>query len=252
RVCAASQSSSAACSVGTTAEASAARERSPETTTSRPSRPCFRDASFMCTILAHVPAKWTPVRRKRTCATQDPTAISERIDNQIRFLSTENGCRANWQSRNTPMSLTPVSTRIIDRNGQRIAQITVERAHKLNVLDRPAIAALTEAATALQADAELRAVVLTGAESRAFIGGADIPTMAALDAAGAEAFITALHRAIAALRKIPVPVIARINGYCLGAGMEIAVGCDLRVASDNAAFGMPEVRVGIPSVIEAA
>jgi len=150
------------------------------------------------------------------------------------------------------MSAQPVSTRIIDRNGQRIARITVERARKLNVLDRPAIAALTEAATALQADPELRAVVLTGAESRAFIGGADIPTMAALDAAGAEGFITALHHAIAALRNIPVPVIARINGYCLGAGIEIAVGCDLRVASDNAVFGMPEVKVGIPSVIEAA
>src|SRR5262249_14744219 len=88
--------------------------------------------------------------------------------------------------------------------------------------------------------------------SRAFIGGADIPTMAALNAAGAEGFITALHHAIAALRRIPVPVIARINGYCLGAGMEIAVGCDLRVASDNAVFGLPEVKVGIPSVIEAA
>src|SRR5439155_144470 len=62
----------------------------------------------------------------------------------------------------------------------------------------------------------------------------------------------ALHGVIAAIRTIPVPVIARINGYCLGAGPEVAAGCDLRVASDNAFFGMPEVKVGIPSVIEAA
>src|ERR1700680_1812409 len=76
--------------------------------------------------------------------------------------------------------------------------------------------------------------------------------MAELDAAGAEASITELHHAITAVRAIPVPVIARINGYCLGAGLELAAACDLRVASDNAVFGMPEVKVGMPSVIEAA
>src|SRR6266705_3083438 len=145
----------------------------------------------------------------------------------------------------------PIWTRIVDRNG-RIAWLTVERPGKLNTLEQAAMVALTEAGTALAYDADLRAVVLTGAGERAFIGGADIPTMAALDQAGAEGFITTLHRAIAAIRAIPVPVIARINGYCLGAGMEIAVGCDFRVASDNAVFGMPEVKVGIPSVIEAA
>jgi enoyl-CoA hydratase len=61
-----------------------------------------------------------------------------------------------------------------------------------------------------------------------------------------------LHRAIAAVRDLPVPVIARINGYCLGAGLELAAACDLRLAGENAVFGMPEVKVGMPSVIEAA
>jgi enoyl-CoA hydratase len=61
-----------------------------------------------------------------------------------------------------------------------------------------------------------------------------------------------LHHAIAAIRDLPVPVIARINGYCLGAGLELAAACDLRLASENAVFGMPEVKVGMPSVIEAA
>ncbi|SRR6266540_6786667 len=147
----------------------------------------------------------------------------------------------------------PVSTRHVEYPDRgRVAHLTVDNRAKLNVLDGPAIAALAAAAQALATDVELRAVVLTGAGDRAFIGGADIPTMAALDAGEAEAFITALHRAIVAIRAIPVPVIARINGYCLGAGLEIAAGCDLRVASDNAVFGMPEVKVGIPSVIEAA
>src|SRR5262249_39114110 len=108
------------------------------------------------------------------------------------------------------------------------------------------------AARALHGDAALRAVVLTGAGERAFIGGADIATMAGLDPDGAVAFITSLHEAIAAVRAIPVPVIPRVNGYCLGAGLEVAAGCDLRVASSRAMFGMPEVKVGMPSVIEAA
>jgi enoyl-CoA hydratase len=146
-----------------------------------------------------------------------------------------------------------VSTRIIDRrDGGRVARLTIERPAKLNALDPATIRALRAAATSLAGDANLRAAVITGAGERAFIGGADIDTMSGLDAAGAEAFITELHHAIAAIRAIPVPVIARINGYCLGAGLELAAACDLRVASGNAVFGMPEVKVGMPSVIEAA
>jgi enoyl-CoA hydratase/carnithine racemase len=134
----------------------------------------------------------------------------------------------------------------------RVATLTIERDTKLNTLDPDTIAALTKAAMALHGDEALRAVVLTGAGKRAFVGGADIFTMVQLDAAGAEAFITSLHKAIDAVRNIPVPVIARVNGYCLGAGLELMAACDLRVAADNAMFGMPEVKVGMPSVIEAA
>ncbi len=149
------------------------------------------------------------------------------------------------------MSASRLVSTSLDRGG-RVARLTIERPAKLNALDPPTIARLTEAAAALQQDDALRAVVLTGAGERSFIGGADVNTLAGLDAAGAEAFITALHQAIAAIRAIPVPVIARINGYCLGAGLEIAIACDLRVATERAQFGMPEVKVGMPSVIEAA
>jgi enoyl-CoA hydratase/carnithine racemase len=99
---------------------------------------------------------------------------------------------------------------------------------------------------------ELRALVLAGAGEKAFIGGASIPEMAALDRASAKDFITLVHRTCDCLRQCPVPVIARIDGYALGAGLEVAVACDLRVASTRAKFGMPEVKVGLPSVVEAA
>ena len=104
----------------------------------------------------------------------------------------------------------------------------------------------------LAADPQLRLVVLTGAGERAFVGGADIGELAALDRDRARDFITLVHRCCDAFRRLPVPVIARIDGYALGAGLELACACDLRVASARSAFGMPEVKIGLPSVVEAA
>ena len=134
----------------------------------------------------------------------------------------------------------------------RIARIVVDYQARLNILNSKLIAQLTSAVDSLREDERLRALILTGAGDRAFIGGADINEMAKLDEESARAFIRGLHEACAALRNLPVPVIARISGYCLGAGLEVAASCDLRVASEHSTFGMPEVRVGIPSVIEAA
>jgi enoyl-CoA hydratase/carnithine racemase len=134
----------------------------------------------------------------------------------------------------------------------RIATITIDNPAKLNILDPAGIAALARTLNELAADDALRAVILRGAGSRAFIGGADIRVMAALDRDSARRFISGLHSVCGAIRHLPVPVIARIEGYALGAGLEIAASCDLRVAADTAKFGMPEVKVGIPSVIEAA
>ena len=99
---------------------------------------------------------------------------------------------------------------------------------------------------------DLRALVLRGAGDKAFIGGASIPEMAALDRDTAKDFITLVHKTCEALRRLPVPVIAAIDGFALGAGLEVAVSCDLRVATSRAKFGMPETKVGIPSVVEAA
>ena len=133
-----------------------------------------------------------------------------------------------------------------------VAHIVVANQARLNILNSELIRQLTDAINSLADNERLRLLILTGAGHRAFIGGADINEMAALDRSSARDFISRLHDACAALRQLPVPVIARINGYCLGAGLEIAASCDLRVAADHSTFGMPEVRVGIPSVIEAA
>src|SRR5579863_3547573 len=141
----------------------------------------------------------------------------------------------------------------IDRNPSgRVAWVTVDHPGKLNVLNRQLIDELIRTIRSLAGDDKLRAVVLTGAGERAFIGGADIRDLATLDRSTATEFIAALHLACEALRDLPVPVIARIHGFALGAGLEVAAACDLRIASEHARFGMPEVRVGIPSVIEAA
>jgi enoyl-CoA hydratase len=143
----------------------------------------------------------------------------------------------------------------IDHRGElgRVATITIDHQAKLNCVNSELIAQLTEAAEKLAEDEELRAVILRGAGERAFIGGADIREMVEISSPDrAMAFISRLHGACDAFRRLPVPVIARIQGYCLGAGLEIAASCDIRIAAEGSQFGMPEVKVGIPSVIEAA
>ncbi|RAK58349.1 enoyl-CoA hydratase [Phenylobacterium hankyongense] len=146
-----------------------------------------------------------------------------------------------------------VKVRYEDRHGGRVAFVCIDRPEKLNSLSAEIMRAFTDLFHGLAADLHLRAVVLTGAGSKAFIGGADIQEMAALSGpAEARAFIALVHGCCRAIRAVPVPVIARINGFCLGAGLEVAASCDLRLAADTAVFGMPEVKLGLPSVVEAA
>jgi enoyl-CoA hydratase/carnithine racemase len=133
-------------------------------------------------------------------------------------------------------------------DGRAIATVTVCRPDKLNALSSEVMIEFEAAFRALH---DVRAVVLTG-EGRAFLGGADVAELGALDLDSARAFITRVHHCCEAIRACPAPVIARINGYCLGAGLEIAASCDLRVAARDAVLGMPEVLLGIPSVVEAA
>jgi enoyl-CoA hydratase len=152
-----------------------------------------------------------------------------------------------------PQSPTPaVHVAVETREDGAVAFVTLDNAAKVNTLGSHLMIEFVQAVEALGSREDLRAVVLTGAGDKAFIGGADIFEMARLDRDGTQAFITLVHRTCACLRDLAVPAIARLNGYTLGAGLEVAAACDLRIASANAVFGMPEVRVGIPSVVEAA
>jgi enoyl-CoA hydratase/carnithine racemase len=136
--------------------------------------------------------------------------------------------------------------------GARIAHVTINNARKLNTLNSRLMQEFVAVCRDLAHDEALRAAVVTGAGDKAFVGGADIDEMVALDPVSARTFITRLHECCHAVRELPVPVIARIQGYALGGGLELAAACDLRIAADTAVFGMPEVKLGIPSVIEAA
>jgi enoyl-CoA hydratase/carnithine racemase len=121
----------------------------------------------------------------------------------------------------------------------------------LNLLEPSLLEALRATFDRLRRDPAVRVAVLTGA-GRAFTAGMDVHVLRDLDVAGARGLITALHETIASVHEAPFPVIAALNGPCLGAGLELALACDLRVAAAEATLGLPEVRVGVPSVIEAA
>jgi enoyl-CoA hydratase/carnithine racemase len=140
---------------------------------------------------------------------------------------------------------------LADREGAMVT-VTINRPQFLNTLTHELILSLTETIKEWSARKDIRLMILTGSGDRAFIGGVDVRAMMDLDPEGAERFITDLHRCCLAIRQAELIVLASINGFALGGGLEMAASCDLRIASDNARFGMPEVRVGIPSVIEAS
>jgi len=130
------------------------------------------------------------------------------------------------------------------------AWVTLDRP-PLNLIVPELIAELRAAFQALTGDRGVRAAVVTGA-GRAFTAGMQVQVLRALTPATAEALITSLHETIHAVHDAPFPTVAMVNGACLGAGFELAMACDLRVAAAGAQLGLPEVKVGAPSVIEAA
>ena len=138
-----------------------------------------------------------------------------------------------------------------DRDGA-VATISIDNTARLNCLGHVQITAFIEAVTTLADDSSLRVLIVTGEGDRAFIGGANLHELGALDPPKARDFLILIHRMCKVLRDLPVPVIARVNGFCLGAGLEVMAACDMHIASDNAVFGMPEVKIGLPSVVEAA
>lgn len=135
---------------------------------------------------------------------------------------------------------------IQDTDGVR--WITFNRPEILNALTLADLAAVRDAIL----DTQVRAIVLTGTGDRAFSVGMHVDTFVDLTPASAREVIQQVGECLAAIRLSPIPTVAMINGYCLGAALEMALACDVRVAHAEVRFGLPEVRLGIPSVVEAA
>lgn len=133
-----------------------------------------------------------------------------------------------------------------------VATLTFRNAGSLNILSSPVLEEMAQALDTLAQDARIRVLVLRGSGDKAFVAGADIKEMRALTPDNAAAFITRLRRVCEGARQFPTPVIARLPGWTLGGGLELACACDIRIASNRVQCGMPEVQVGIPSVIHAA
>lgn len=146
---------------------------------------------------------------------------------------------------------TGFSSETFAHSNGNVAIFTVHGQTRLNVVGIDTMRACTAGVAAMSEDPTVRCAVLQGGPDDAFIGGANLRELQALQPQNAADFVGAIHEFCASLRAFPVPVIARIRGHCLGAGMEIAAACDFRACDDSAVFGMPEVRVGVPSVVEA-
>jgi enoyl-CoA hydratase len=137
----------------------------------------------------------------------------------------------------------------VERRGPHL-WITFDRPDKLNVLHAEDLPGLLDVIVNL--DPGVTGLVFTGAGPKAFSAGMNIEAFTSLDPASAKAFIGQLAAIMRAIREAPVVTVAAVSGYCLGGAFELALACDLRVVTTTAAFGLPEIKVGVPSVIDAA
>ena len=127
----------------------------------------------------------------------------------------------------------------------KIAVVTVNRADALNALNKDVNLALLDCLDKAAADDDVRVVILTGSGNRAFIAGADIKEMLPLSSPEARDHGLRSKRVADKLWNLEKPVIAMIDGFCLGGGLEYAMACDIRIASEKSKFGLPEITLGI-------
>ncbi|WP_284035541.1 enoyl-CoA hydratase/isomerase family protein [Neobacillus sp. 114] len=139
---------------------------------------------------------------------------------------------------------------LFEREGQ-IGWIYLNNPAKLNSLDRGMLRGLIAHLESLWKGDEVGAIIITGSGNKSFATGMNVNEFIGLDPHGAHEMISEVGRVCELIRKLPVPVIAAINGYCMGAALEMTLAADIRLASTNAVFGMPEVKLGIPSVVDA-
>lgn len=128
---------------------------------------------------------------------------------------------------------------------EAIATVTINRPKALNALNRDTLLEMRECFRNLAEDRAVRVVIVTGAGEKAFVAGADISFMQGLDPIAGKAFGKLGHEVLRTIENLPQPVIAAVNGFALGGGCELALACDMRMASSNAKFGQPEVNLGI-------
>jgi enoyl-CoA hydratase len=133
---------------------------------------------------------------------------------------------------------------ILEKEGQ-LATVTINRANALNALNDDAIAELQQCMREISADETIRVVILTGAGEKAFVAGADIAELKACDLLSARKKSVNGAGLLGQIEQMGQVVIAAINGFALGGGCELALGCDIRIASENAKLGQPEVNLGI-------
>ena len=132
---------------------------------------------------------------------------------------------------------------LIEMN-EGVGVVTINRPHALNALNTDTIQELFHAFTAMETNSEVKVVILTGAGFKAFVAGADIAEMLNFDPIAAREFASSGQKTFNTIEKLSKPVIAAIGGFALGGGCELAMACDIRLASENAKFGQPEISLG--------
>ena len=143
-----------------------------------------------------------------------------------------------------------LSELILYERKENAAWITLNNPTKLNCLSRSMVRELNSYLTKIKMDTEISAVIITGAGSTSFCAGMNVNEFDGLTPKGAHSLISELKELCLLARTIPQVVIVSINGYCIGAALELAMAADLRIASKNAVFAMPEIKLGIPSVLD--
>ena len=138
------------------------------------------------------------------------------------------------------------------RKEKRLGYITLNRPDVLNALNGRMLEEIKDAVLTLAADDEVVVGVLNSACDRGFCSGIDVAYVKDMDSWGARGMGQLLHETFGACRFIKKPLVASIHGLCLGAGLELALSCDILIAADDARFGLPNINVGIPAIVEAA
>jgi len=142
--------------------------------------------------------------------------------------------------------------KIILKKEAKVATITLNRPEVLNALDGPMLEEILDAIGDIEKDKSIWVVVFNSSCEKAFSSGTDVKYVKDFDPWAGRSIGKLLHRTFGAVRKLEKPVIAAIDGLCLGAGLELAISCDILIATDRSQFGLPNINVGIPAIVEAA